>query len=341
MSQVILGRTNIQSNKNAFGALPIQRATVDDAVKILKKAYNKGFTFFDSARAYSDSEEKIGIALSDVRKDIIITTKTMAKSVKEFWEHLDTSLAMLQTDYIDIYQFHNPDFCPLPDDGSGLYEAMEEAKSQGKIRFIGITNHRFSIAKEAVLSGKYDTLQYPFSYLSAQYDIEVVKLCKENNIGFIAMKALSGGLITRSDAAYAWLNQFDNVLPIWGIQREHELDEFISYMKNPPPLTEEIKALVEQDKIELAGNFCRGCGYCMPCPVEITINLCARMPQMIRRSPSAQWLSEEGQATMMKIEDCLDCGQCKLKCPYELDTPNLLRQSLEDYKNILSGKIKV
>ena len=341
MNQVVLGRTDIQSNKNAFGALPIQRATMEDAVKILRKAYNAGFTFFDSARAYSDSEEKIGIALSGVRENIVITTKTMATSVEDFWKHLDTSLTKLQTKYIDIYQFHNPDFCPLPGDGSGLYEAMEEAKKQGKIRFIGITNHRVSIAREAVLSGKYDTLQYPFSYLSFQFDIELVKLCKEKNIGFIAMKALSGGLITRSDAAYAWLNQFDNVLPIWGVQRESELDEFIDYIKNPPSLTEEISSLIKQDKIELAGNFCRGCGYCMPCPVEITINFCARMSQMIRRSPSVTWLSEEGQAMMMNIENCLDCGQCKSKCPYELDTPALLRQNLEDYKNILAGNIQV
>ena len=341
MNTVVLGSTNIKSNKNAFGALPIQRASMDDAIKILQKAYNSGFTFFDTARHYSDSEEKLGMALSKVRKDIIITTKTMATTVDEFWKDLNTSLTKLQTDYIDIYQFHNPDFCPLPGDNSGLYEAMEEAKNQGKIRFIGITNHNLDIAKEAILSGKYATLQYPFSYLSAQCDIDIVNLCKSKNIGFIAMKALSGGLITRSDAAYAWLDKFDNVLPIWGIQKETELDEFISYIKNPPSLTNDIDKMIEQDRIELAGNFCRGCGYCMPCPVEITINLCARMSPMIRRSPSAKWLSEEGQAMMMNIENCLDCGQCKSKCPYDLDTPNLLRQNLEDYKNILAGNITV
>ena len=160
-------------------------------------------------------------------------------------------------------------------------------------------------------------------------------------MGFIAMKGLSGGLLTRSDAAYAWLDQFDNVLPIWGIQRETELDEFIRYFEQPPVLTGEIQQLIEKDRQELIGNFCRACGYCMPCPMGIQINSCARMSQLIRRSPSAGWLSEKSQQMMMDIEKCIGCGQCKSKCPYELDTPTLLKQNLEDYKNILAGKTKI
>ena len=155
------------------------------------------------------------------------------------------------------------------------------------------------------------------------------------------MKGLSGGLLTRSDAAYAWLDQFDNVLPIWGVQREGELDEFIHYFNHPPAFTGEIREVIEKDRQELIGNFCRACGYCMPCPMGIQINSCARMSQLIRRSPSAGWLSEKSQQMMMNIEKCVECGQCKSKCPYELDTPLLLKQNLEDYKNILLGKIKI
>ena len=166
--------------------------------------------------------------------------------------------------------------------------------------------------------------------------------CKEKGVGFISMKGLSGGLITNSAAAYAWQAQFDNALPIWGVQKENELDEFISYIDNPPTMDDpEIQAVIEKDRKELIGNFCRACGYCMPCPVGITINQCARMSQLIRRSPSANWLTPESQAMMRKIEDCLHCGQCKSKCPYGLDTPTLLEQNLEDYKNILAGKVQV
>lgn len=335
MEKVRLGRTSIVVNRNGFGALPVQRVNKEEAKVILKKAYANGINFFDSARAYSDSEEKIGLSLSDVRKDIYIATKTMATTVEDFWRDLNTSLELLKTDYIDIYQFHNPSFCPKPNDGTGLYEAMLEAKEQGKIKHIGITNHRLHVAKEAVESGLYDTLQFPFSYLASDKEEELVRLCKEKDVGFICMKALSGGLITRSDVAYAYLAQFDNTLPIWGIQKEKELDEFISYNDNPPVLNDEIKAIIEHDRQELAGEFCRGCGYCMPCPMGIEINQCARMSLMLRRSPSANWLSPHWQEEMKKIETCINCGKCKAHCPYDLNTPELLKKNYEDYKTFL------
>lgn len=342
MTTVTLGRTGIVSPKNAFGALPIQRVSADYAGKLLRKAFEAGITFFDTARSYSDSEEKIGLALADVREKITIATKTPSTTVEGFWKDLETSLRLLKTDYLDIYQFHNPAFCPKPGDGTGLYEAMLEAKAQGKIRFIGLTNHRPHVAQEAVESGLYDTLQFPFCYLATDKDIALVNMCKEKDVGFICMKGLSGGLITNSAAAYAWQAQFDNTLPIWGVQRESELDEFLSYIDNPPSMEDaEIKAVIEKDREELIGNFCRACGYCMPCPAGITINQCARMSQLIRRSPSAGWLTEESQAMMMKIEECLECGQCKKKCPYGLDTPALLKQNLADYKDILAGKVTV
>ena len=334
METIRLGRTGLIVTKNGFGALPVQRVGMDDACKILRKAYDGGINYFDTARAYTDSEEKLGKALSDVRENIIISTKTMSVTVEGFWKDLNTSLSLLKTDYIDIYQFHNPDFCPKPNDGSGLYEAMLEAREKGLIRYIGITNHRLSVATEAVNSGLYDTLQFPFSYLASEKEEALVRLCEEKDVGFICMKALAGGLITRSDIAYAYLAQFP-VAPIWGIQRESELDEFLSYNENPPALTEERTAYIEKERKELVGEFCRGCGYCMPCPVGIEINNCARMSLLLRRSPTAGHLSEAGQAKMKKIENCLNCGLCRSKCPYGLDTPALLRRNYEDYKTFL------
>ncbi len=338
---VTLGRTGITVNKNGFGALPIQRIGKEAAVKLVRKAYEAGITFFDTARWYTDSEIKLGEAFEGMREKVYIATKTGAKTPEEFWEDLHTSLHNLRTDYIDIYQFHNPAFCPVPGDGSGLYEAMAEAKEQGKVRHIGITNHRLSVAREAVESGLYETLQFPFCYLTGEKELALVEKCKNADMGFIAMKALSGGLITNSATAYAFQAQYDNVLPIWGVQRESELEEFISYIENPPVMTEELRALMERDRAELAGEFCRGCGYCMPCPVGIEINTCARMSLLLRRSPSETQLSAAGQAMMKKIEDCLHCNKCKSKCPYNLDTPVLLEKNYEDYKRVLAGEISV
>ena len=341
MKMVTLGSTGIQVVQNGFGALPIQRDSKEVAVKIVRRAYEGGMRFFDTARAYSDSEEKVGEALSDVRENIYIATKTMAHTPEEFWKQLETSRQLLKTDYIDIYQFHCANQVYAPGDGTGMYECMLEAKTQGKIRHIGITAHKIQIAFDAVESGLYETLQYPFSYLAAEREKELVAKCKEKNVGFIAMKGLAGGLINKSEAAMAFMTQYDNVLPIWGIQRETELEEWLSYMENTPSMTGEIKEYIEREQKELSGEFCRGCGYCMPCPKGIMINQCARMSLMLRRAPSAAWLSENMQAEMKKIENCINCRKCVSKCPYSLNTPELLKKNYEDYKRILNGEITV
>ena len=341
MEMVTLGKTGITVNKNGFGALPIQRVSIDDAVALARRAYEAGMTFFDTARFYTDSEEKLGEAFDGMREKVCIATKTAAQNAEDFWKDLEVSLHNLRTDYIDIYQFHNPAFCPKPGDGTGLYEAMLEAKAQGKIRHIGITNHRLAVANEAIDSGLYETLQFPFCYLATEKDLELVKKCKEADMGFIAMKALSGGLINNSAAAYAFEAQYGNVLPIWGVQRKSELEEFISYIDNPPVMNDEIKALIEHDRKELSGEFCRGCGYCMPCPAGIEINNCARMSLMLRRAPSDAQLTLEMQEKMKKIENCLHCNKCKSKCPYGLDTPTLLQKNYEDYKRVLAGEVSV
>ena len=152
------------------------------------------------------------------------------------------------------------------------------------------------------------------------------------------MKAMSGGLITNAAAAYAFQAQFPETLPLWGVQRESELDQFLDFVKNPPVMNEELSAVIERDRRELSGEFCRGCGYCMPCPAGIDINNCARMSLLLRRSPAAPYLTPQWQEKMKKIEDCRHCESCKKKCPYGLDTPELLKRNYEDYKEILAGK---
>ena len=334
MTKVRLGKTEIITNKNGFGALPIQRIPYEEAEALIYEAYDNGMTFYDTARFYTDSEEKLGCAIAKrgIRDKVYIASKTMCNTTEEFWSQLAQSLSDLQTDYLDLYQFHNPAFCPKPGDGTGLYEAMLEAKAQGKVRHIGITNHRLAVAHEAIDSGLYETLQFPFCYLASEQDAALVEKCKQADMGFIAMKAMSGGLITRADAAYAFCAQYDHVLPIWGVQKMEELQEFIACEKNPPAMDEEMQNFIQKEREELSSEFCRGCGYCMPCPVGIQINDCARMSLMIRRAPTSVYMDEAHQADMELIDECLHCGQCREKCPYGLDTPALLAKNLADYR---------
>ena len=344
MNTVTLGSTGITVCQNAFGALPIQRTPAGEAVRILRRAWEGGIRYFDTARAYSDSEEKLGLAFGDGwlrREDVYIATKTQAKTPEELRTDLATSLAKLQTDYVDIYQFHMAGQVWAPGDGSGMYEAMLEAKEAGKIRHIGITAHKIGVAEDAVRSGLYETLQFPFSYLAGQRELDLVQLCEERNVGFICMKGLAGGLITNARAAMAFMGEHPWALPIWGIQRMEELEEWLAFMDETPAYDDEVRAFVEDERAELMGEFCRGCGYCMPCPAGIEINNCARMSLMLRRAPSANWLNDHWQAQMAKIPSCLHCNQCHRKCPYELDTPALLEKNYEDYQRVLAGEVSV
>lgn len=332
MKLIKLGRTELVVPQLAFGALPIQRRDMADAVRILRKAYHGGMTFFDTARAYSDSEEKLGQALADVRGKIIIATKTHATDAVTARQHLETSLKNLRTDYLDIVQLHNPDTVPDPGDSNSAYAALVEARRQGLIRHIGITNHRAGTARAAVLSGLFDTLQFPLSHISSAEDLSLIALCREQNVGLIAMKALCGGLITNTPAAFAFFRQYDNVVPIWGIQHEHELDQFLELESSPPTLSAELLQAIEADRQDLSASFCRGCGYCLPCPADVPIPMAARMSLLLRRAPYQQFLTPDWQEKMHRIEKCTGCRSCAAKCPYGLDTPSLLKTMLADYE---------
>ena len=292
MQKIEFGSTGLVIEKNGFGCLPIQRISETEAVKLLHKACDGGINFFDTARAYSDSEQKVGAAFSGMRDRIVLATKTGAQTAEGFW------------------------------------------------RDISITNHRLAVAQEAIDSGLYASLQFPFSYLAGEQELALVEGCRAHGMGFIAMKGMAGGLLRDGLTAAAWMAVQENVVPIWGVQRESELDQFLQCIREGTELTDERRATIERDRRELCGEFCRGCGYCMPCPAGIEINQCARMSLMLRRAPAQAWLTEEWQARMHQIEQCRHCGHCIAKCPYGLNTPELLQANYKDYWEVLAQSRK-
>ena len=329
MNTIRLGRSELMVTKTAFGALPIQRISTAEAVKLVRRAYEGGINYFDTANMYTDSEEKLGLALKDVRERVIISTKSAATDKQGAMAHIEQSLRHLG--YIDLFQFHNPAVLPDISDPNGAFAAALEMKEKGYIRHIGITNHRHHIAKAAIESGNFETLQFPFCYLATDVDLELVELCKQADMGFIAMKGLSGGLLNNAAACHAFMQQYENVVPIWGVQRMEELEQWLSLAETSGAMTEELKAVIEKDRKELAGSFCRGCGYCMPCPAGIEINNSARMNMLLRRAPYRPYLTDEWYEKMHRIENCIHCDSCKSRCPYGLDTPALLQYMLKDY----------
>lgn len=332
MKTLTLGKTGLTVTKTAMGCLPVQRCTTEEAVRLLRAAYDGGIRYFDTANAYTDSEEKIGLALSDVREDIVISTKSAARDKKTVLEHIENSLRMMKTDYIDLFQFHQVPEVPDPNDPEGAYAGALEAKARGWIRHIGVTTHRVAVAEQCIESGLFETLQFPFSYISSDRDLALAEKCKKADMGYIAMKGLAGGMLTNARACHAFMNCYENVVPIWGIQKMEELEQWLALAEEDPQMDAELDAFIQKERKELSGSFCRSCGYCMPCPVGIEIRQCARMNMLLRRSPWQPYMTPEWQAKMEKINDCIGCRSCASKCPYELDTPNLLKYMLKDYR---------
>ena len=314
-----------------MGCLPVQRCSEDEAVSILQKAYEGGIRYFDTANAYTDSEKKIGLALSDVRESIVISTKSAGTDKDTVLSHIENSLKMMKTDYIDLFQFHQVPEMPDPEDPDGAYAGALEAKARGWIGHIGVTSHRVGVIEQCIDSGYFETVQFPFSYISAERDLALAEKAKAANVGYLAMKGLAGGLLTNARVCHAFMNRYDNVVPIWGMQKLEELEQWLAVAEEDPVLDAEMEAFIAREREELSGSFCRSCGYCMPCPVGIEIRNCARMNMLLRRSPWQQYMTDEWYAKMHQIENCIGCRSCASKCPYQLDTPNLLKYMLKDY----------
>ncbi len=332
MRKIRLGKTELMVSSTAMGCLPVQRCDEEYAVKLLQAAYDGGINYFDTANAYTDSEKKIGLALSDVRDKIIISTKSAAKDRDGVLSHIENSLRMMKTDHIDLFQFHQVTEVPDPDDPNGAYAGALIAKERGWIDHIGVTSHRVNIAEDCIASGLFETLQFPFSYISNDRDLALAEKCKEADMGYIAMKGLAGGLLNNARACYAFMKGYDNVVPIWGIQKMDELEQWLALSREDPDMDPELDSFIRKDRQELSGSFCRSCGYCMPCPAGIEIYNCARMNMLLRRSLWQQYMTDEWREKMEKINDCIGCRSCASRCPYQLDTPNLLKYMLKDYR---------
>jgi aryl-alcohol dehydrogenase-like predicted oxidoreductase len=332
LAKVRLGKTNLMVTRLAMGCLPIQRRNMPDAVKLLHAAYEAGVNFYDTAHVYTDSEAKIGEAFAGGRREkVIISSKTMSADYEKTARQIDESLRRLKTDYVDIYQWHNPDNIDGFLEARGPYQAMLDARRAGKIRFVGITNHNLGRAHEAIDSGAFDTMQYPLSVLSSPEEIAMAQKCAEHDMGVIAMKAMCGGLLEDGRLPFAFLRQYPHIVPIWGIQRLEELEQFIGLENNPVPFTEAMRAEAEKIRQTHGDGFCRGCGYCLPCPADIVIPLFMRISFMVNRSGIGSQFHAERLKEAARIDDCLNCRACAARCPYKLNVPEQLKKQQAEF----------
>ncbi len=334
MNTIRLAGTDLEISEIGLGGIPIIALPKNEAVSVVKHCFDLGITFFDTANMYQTSEEKIGTALAGVRDKVVIATKTAQRDAKETAAHIDLSLQQLKTDWIDIYQLHNVSNQEALQQAlapQGAYEAARKARDAGKIRYIGISSHSIPTALEALKTGLFQTLQFPFNFIENDPANELFPLARQQNVGIIGMKPLGGGLLERADLCFGFLQQHPDVVPIPGMRAKKEADEIIGLYANPKPLTETDLKDMENIRSVLGERFCHRCEYCMPCEQGVQI------PSVLIFQAAAKRLSREGVTAwlgkaMESVEECLECGECEEKCPYNLPISDLLKENLALFK---------
>ena len=334
MKSLTLGKTGLVVSEIGFGGIPIIPLPFDEAVDVVRYCHSKGMTFFDTANAYVDSEKKIGQALESVRQDIVLATKTGQRTADGAAQHIGYSLDNLKTDYLDIYQFHNVqnetelDKILAP---GGAYQAADQARQEGKIRFIGFSSHDIATAIKGCRTERFATVQFPFNFIEKDPADELFKVARELDMGIIGMKPLGGGLLERADLCFKFLQEHPYVLPIPGICSKAEADEIVDLYLNPKPLTEKEQQEIEQMRKDLGARFCHRCGYCLPCEQGVQIPGVMGFRSQSRRFPPNIAIAMT-KAAMESVEKCIECGDCLDRCPYSLQIPELLREHLEAFE---------
>ncbi len=340
MRKIRLGCTNLFVSEIGFGGIPIQRLTAEEAVAVVRRALDLGVTFLDTAHGYTTSEERIGQAIAGRREGLVLASKSPARDGATFAEHLELSLKRLGTEYIDIYQFHGVN---TPQDyerilaPGGALERAREAQAAGRIRHIGITTHSLALAQEFVRSGHFETVMFPFNFISTEPETALLPLCRANDVALLAMKPMGGGVFEDARPAFHYLRQFPDVLPVVGIQDVREIEEIVALTEEPSELTPQDVADIERLRRELGTRFCRRCDYCQPCPQGIAISTVLSLRGFSRRFPEARTFGPWGQEVIEKAKTCRECGECESRCPYNLGIRDLLKEAIAWYEGALAA----
>jgi predicted aldo/keto reductase-like oxidoreductase len=308
---------------------------------VVQRCLDLGVTFIDTANSYTTSEERIGKAVAGRREQVVIATKSGGKDKQTALEHLELSLQRLNTDAIDLWQFHGVSTFEAYEQilgPGGAIEAAQEALEAGKVRHIGITSHSMDVALKAVPSGLFKTLQFPFNVITNEPADELVPLAKKHDVGFIAMKPFAGGMLDNANLAIKYLLQFDSVVPDPGIETAAEIEEIVDIVNGPWKLTPEEWQQIEDLRAQVDTRFCRRCEYCQPCEQGVRISTIMNLPSFVKRFPKERlfegWIAD----AIATGEACIECGECEEKCPYHLPIREMIVEHMELYESLAAGE---
>jgi predicted aldo/keto reductase-like oxidoreductase len=338
MRRVRLGKTGLMVTELGLGGIPIVPLVQEDAVGVVRRGYDLGIRFFDTANAYRTSEAKMGEALESVRHEVVIATKTLAREPDEVRRHIQLSLDNLRTDRIDIFQIHNVSNDETFNQvlgGGGAYEVLAEAREAGKIGHIGVTSHNIETAIKACRTGWFETLQFPFNFVERDPAEELFQVAQELDLGIIGMKPLGGGWLEKARLCFGFLQQYPEVVPIPGVRSRDEIEEITALYESRVSLTPSDWEDIERIRAELGAKFCHRCEYCLPCKQGVKIPRGLGFPIFVKRftAPNAVAMLKDA---MESIENCTECGECLEKCPYHLPIPEGLKENLALYRQYVS-----
>ncbi len=341
--EITLGKTGLKVKSLGFGGIPIQRVTEEEAIEVVRRCYELGINYYDTARGYTTSEERIGKALEDVRDKVILATKSHQRSAEGIKRELGISLRNLRTDYIDVYQLHNvqneEQWRQVREPGGAL-EAVEEAKEQGRINHISVTSHNPDLSVEMVETGLFETLMIPYNYLTTYPAEKLLPTCKRLNVGTVIMKPFGGGAFSNANTALKYvLSNPDCDIVIPGMMAVAEVDENYGVWMGDHTLTDEERSLIEMDRERLGDQFCRSCNYCQPCPQGIPISTILRTEaQVLRRMGWSDRRVEAVKDAKMKLDTCIHCGECEIRCPYNLPIQELLPKAMQSLWDLMESR---
>jgi uncharacterized protein len=337
MKKIRLGKTGLRVTRLGFGGIPIQRLEEKEAISVIQRCLDLGINYFDTAQAYTTSEARVGKAIQGQREKVILATKSTSRNPEEIQEHLELSLRNLQTDYIDLYQFHAVNDLDNLDkvlDPKGVMAVIKKAQAHGRVRHIGISCHQIDVAKKAVQTGQFETVMFPFNFVAPEAADQIFPLCHQYDVGFIGMKPLAGGIIEQASLAFKYLFQFPDILPIPGVQKIAEIEEIVKILENPEPLSRTEQREMERIRQSLGSKFCHRCDYCQPCSQGILISTVMTTSSLFKRLPPERFFSPFVSGPLEKAVQCSRCGECEKRCPYRLPIREMIAEQVSWYQGL-------